>query len=572
MSSTQGEATSVTKGKRFTPLVASIKTANLASTKTSVFSEEEDLVHSHAGPPLTTSLAIPIASSFSSHEIAVPIASTFSSRETAILSTTRSSVTIHADAKSTSRTRTYAAFAPPSAISSARLRALKVATSSPIVRKASSIPDITLEVNSPTSLSLYHLDFPMSIPIVLNRISMPPALAQRKQVARFAVILSQIAIQDLSNCMLVSRMFRYAIYLSASTRLARNFSGYRLNRIIHRLPANMMNMWPYLLQRQGEEKFRRRVFEESFLGRVFSGSSVIAPRLWASPDNDKQISLKSMDNRFLMTRLFFTVSVGGGQSVNDWLNGMIADAREIIKGEVWCIDVLQTSKELETFYVVESTCEVVGFAPSPSKAEGPLPMKMRADWSSYINQRSSIIPPLQLITNSPGKQLDPTRSLSSIPATSLMDQLSCMNHEEFTKGISKLWLKKVQIQQEVGVAKRVVAERYILASVVENSVSGRYKTSTEMAHDFAGVRTELGDRKKLKFKLNLFLPAHHHVESVHFTTAQGRPLHPALAVVQTPAREYYVLRDNGMQVGCEEDGVARVWMTILGCAINGERV
>ncbi|KAJ3815312.1 hypothetical protein F5876DRAFT_30832 [Lentinula aff. lateritia] len=475
-----------------------------------------------------------------------------------------------------SRTRTYAAFAPPSAIPSARLRALKVATSGPIVRKASSVPDITLEVNSPTSLSLYHLDFPMSISIVLNRISMPPALAQRKQVARFAVILSQIAIQDLSNCMLVSRMFRYAIYLSASTRLARNFSGYRLNRIMHRLPVNMMNMWPYLLQRQGEEKFRRRVFEESFLGRVFSGTSVIAPRLWASPDNDKQIviairhvylksffsyrSLKSTDNRFLMTRLFFTVSVGGGQSINDWLNGMIVDAREIIKGEVWCIDVMQTSKALsavvESFYVVESTCEVVGFAPSPSKAEGPLPIKLRADWSSYIDQR----------------QLDPTRSLSSIPATSLMDQLSCMNYEEFTKGISKLWLKKVQIQQEVGVAKRVVAERYILASVVENSVGGRYKTSTEMAHDFAGVRTELGDRKKPKVKLNLFLPAHHHVESVHFTTTQGRPLHPALAVVQTPAREYYVLRDNGMQVGCEEDGVACVWMTILGCAINGERV
>ncbi|KAJ3910623.1 hypothetical protein F5879DRAFT_928273 [Lentinula edodes] len=404
----------------------------------------------------------------------------------------------------------------------------------------------------------------MSIPIVLNRISMPPALAQRKQVARFAVILSQIAIQDLD-----SMADLIPVYLSASTRLARNFSGYRLNRIIHRLPANMMNMWPYILQRQGEEKFRRRVFEESFLGRVFSGTSVIAPRLWASPDNDKQIVIAI---RFLITRLFFTVSVGGGQSVNDWLNGMIVDAREIIKGEVWCIDVIQTSKALETFYVVESTCEVVGFAPSPSKAEGPLPIKMRADWSSYIDQRSSIIPPLQLITNGPGRQLDPTRSLSSIPATSLMDQLSCVNHEEFTKGISKLWLKKVQIQQEVGVAKRVVAERYILASVVENSVSGRYKTSTEMAHDFAGVPTELCDGKKPKVKLNLFLPAHHHVESVHFTTAQGRPLHPALAVVQTPAREYYVLRDNGMQVGCEEDGVARVWMTILGCAINGERV
>ncbi len=49
-------------------------------------------------------------------------------------------------------------------------------------------------------------------------------------------------------------------------------------------------------------------------------------------------------------------------------------------------------------------------------------------------------------------------------------------------------------------------------------------------------------------------------------------MHPALAIVQTPAREYYILRDNGMEVGCEEDGVAMVWMRILGCNDRGEPV
>jgi hypothetical protein len=39
--------------------------------------------------------------------------------------------------------------------------------------------------------------------------------------------------------------------------------------------------------------------------------------------------------------------------------------------------------------------------------------------------------------------------------------------------------------------------------------------------------------------------------------------------MQTPAREYIVLKDNGMQVGCEEDGVADVWMHVLGCDKNG---
>ena len=57
----------------------------------------------------------------------------------------------------------------------------------------------------------------------------------------------------------------------------------------------------------------------------------------------------------------------------------------------------------------------------------------------------------------------------------------------------------------------------------------------------------------------------HHIESVHFTSSNGEALHPAIAVVQTPWREYYILKDNGMQIGCEEDGIPIVWMQLLGC-------
>ena len=59
------------------------------------------------------------------------------------------------------------------------------------------------------------------------------------------------------------------------------------------------------------------------------------------------------------------------------------------------------------------------------------------------------------------------------------------------------------------------------------------------------------------------------MESVHFNSSNGEPLHPALAVVQTPAREYYILKNNGMQVGSEEDGVAHVWAALLGCTARG---
>ena len=62
---------------------------------------------------------------------------------------------------------------------------------------------------------------------------------------------------------------------------------------------------------------------------------------------------------------------------------------------------------------------------------------------------------------------------------------------------------------------------------------------------------------------------HHHVESVHFTTSSRQLLHYALAVVQTPSREYFVLRDTGMQVGTEEEGVSALWMEVLGCNSQG---
>lgn len=63
--------------------------------------------------------------------------------------------------------------------------------------------------------------------------------------------------------------------------------------------------------------------------------------------------------------------------------------------------------------------------------------------------------------------------------------------------------------------------------------------------------------------------SHHHIESVHFTTSKGEALHGGVAIVQTPGREYYVLRDNGMQVGCEEEGIPKVWQEIIGCDILG---
>jgi len=96
-------------------------------------------------------------------------------------------------------------------------------------------------------------------------------------------------------------------------------------------------------------------------------------------------------------------------------------------------------------------------------------------------------------------------------------------------------------------------------------------STSEMTQDFAGLPARM-DSCKYKGKdpvLNLYLPSHHHVESVHFRTSSGELLHPALASVQTLYREYLVLKDNGMEVGNEEQGVYETWMEILACDSKG---
>ncbi|KAJ7175735.1 hypothetical protein C8R46DRAFT_1249351 [Mycena filopes] len=402
---------------------------------------------------------------------------------------------------------------------------------------------------------LYHLDFPLLPPPPRMRpITLPPSLAQRKRVLpRFALLLSAVDDPaDLRNCVLVS------LYLSASHRLRRDFAGARLAGVLttYAQALTMTDMWPYLRQREEEVRARKQEYSASFLGRhgaiASSADNAISELLWASPDHERQIVIAL---RFLLTRLFFHVSVGGGKEGQGWNEGQIVDAQELVKDEVWVITVRHSASSTEPeskskFYVLEATCEpLTAVAPAPT-AGAPVLVPVRTDWSAYIASRAA--------------------DSASSPRR-LLDHLSWPNHEEYVLGISRLWLTRVAGEGETGKRKRVVAERYVMACVVGNSLSGRYMSATQMAQDFAGLPDgpAPAPARVTKAKVNLFLPAHHHVESLHFTASNQRPLHPALAVVQTPGRIYFILRDNGMQVGCEEDGVAEVWMGVLGCENSG---
>ncbi len=68
--------------------------------------------------------------------------------------------------------------------------------------------------------SQIYLDFIATLPVSLDNISLPPSLASRKLVPRYALILSQVAEEDLMSCTLVSKMFRYAGKQAVSLKMS----------------------------------------------------------------------------------------------------------------------------------------------------------------------------------------------------------------------------------------------------------------------------------------------------------------------------------------------------------------
>lgn len=167
-----------------------------------------------------------------------------------------------------------------------------------------------------------------------------------------------------------------------------------------------------------------------------------------------------------MTRLWFLVSIGGGgSSPPAWSHGIVVDAQEVVKDEIWTVTVQTPASQpddkcgVEIFYVLEQTCEVVG-RPLPSANpidsavafDGLLSrtVQVRADWSAYIAHR----------------QL-PLGAYES-PPLPLLSHLKWQNHEEYVRGISKLWLKRIEGEGALGLVKKTVANRYILACVVGN--------------------------------------------------------------------------------------------------------
>lgn len=127
----------------------------------------------------------------------------------------------------------------------------------------------------------------------------------------------------------------------------------------------------------------------------------------------------------------------------------MVDAQEIVQNEIWKITYRSLSL-VETFYILEATCEVIGnSAICPDTSTSLVPQtNLRADWAAYIKSADS------------ESDVEGHIGLSKC--------LQWSNHEEYDGGISKIWLKRIAGEGEVGSEKLKIATRYIFACVIGN--------------------------------------------------------------------------------------------------------
>lgn len=141
--------------------------------------------------------------------------------------------------------------------------------------------------------------------------------------------------------------------------------------------------------------------------------------------------------RFTTTRLWFEGC--SRRDASRWPHVAVTDAQQVVENKLWAISVFfPETASTHICYVLASTGQIIKGSTSAAFAARAIKTPSRAGWSDYIDQASS--------------------------PCSLMDHVTWVNHEEYDRGINRLWLKHFALQ----VAKRTVAERYIIARIVAN--------------------------------------------------------------------------------------------------------
>ncbi|KAF8753947.1 hypothetical protein RHS01_06704 [Rhizoctonia solani] len=343
---------------------------------------------------------------------------------------------------------------------------------------------------------------------------MPPFTARRRQAERMSVVFSGIKdCEVLGLCIRVSKAWRYAVYLSATHALHRDFSGTRLDSIVKWVKEpRMTNMWAYLRARRLEVQSRYDAFRGSWLGRM-----------WTSPDDGRQIDVVL---RFVSTRVVFSLARRYSEYDQKWINPVdqVIGAEEIVPDEIWRITTRSSAGGK-----LKGGQRVAKNRPHIEVLESE-PGDLRADWRAYIS------------------------SCELSPGSSLQDLIVSGDRESYVAGVSTFWLRSLSLEDEV---LRSVAHKYVLSSVEPNRYGG----------DIAGIPSYITNGKP-RHQVGLYISEHHLVESVHIPIS----LHPTLAMVVTASgREYFVLRDTGVPVGASDQGLELLWQRLIGCDAWGSR-
>jgi hypothetical protein len=124
------------------------------------------------------------------------------------------------------------------------------------------------------------------------------------------------------------------------------------------------------------------------------------------------------------------------------LNESVFACQVLPGNEIWRVSLSKESGSTYSVYVLASTGEPLGRKQGATTGD----FSVRPDWLNFVDSLAN-----------EGRE---SRRIS--------DFLKWTNGEEFENGISKAWLHRIEGDAEVGVFKRQIAEKYIMASVVAN--------------------------------------------------------------------------------------------------------
>lgn len=188
---------------------------------------------------------------------------------------------------------------------------------------------------------------------------------------------------------------------------------------------------------------RKNTFQNSSLGQLINtalgdndSTSLISDQVWAGcGDEDGHRIVIAL--RFLLTRLYFAISVGGYNGIAQLSQSSIVSVDPRVPHILWAIGVSCQGSTRE-YFVLETTGEIVS---ANTQDIGPV----RSDWATFIAQNQGL------------------------EKVSIVDKVKWTNHEEYDRGISRLWLRRLgNKDDEMAIAVKALAIRYILSSVSAN--------------------------------------------------------------------------------------------------------